>query len=355
MLSAGGMKVARLAMVIPFGVLAACAGGVVDAPAPREPLPIPAATSASSAPSSGSASPPGTVVLLVSANGENKCIELRRSPATGVASKVTGGVSLTMGAACRPTTLTLTLEKNDDAELLRSAQLRRMAAVHLPGERNRPAEVTESCVVKDSAFRPYASNEACEAARAVSAAASFADGCALRLLDRAFAPDPSDARLVRADDAALTRAMKENGNLFVVTGKARECVAWAFEHGSGDAFHGSLVRRFTRKHGKEEVSLRRNYAYDPACKALGLFDYFATVSVVRGDRPGDLVGGGQQRAQVDVCKVTGVLERANADAIDVGDHTLFLTEAACNAAARASAAHPAKGAASPYVADDEGC
>lgn len=101
--------------------------------------------------------------------------------------------------------------------------------------------------------------------------------------------------------------------------------------------------------------MRRNYAYDPACKAFGLFDYFAAVSVVRGDHPGDVVGGGQQRARVDACKVTGLLERANADAVDVGDRTLFLTEAACKAAARAPAAHPAKGAASPYVADDEGC
>ncbi|NOU31271.1 MAG: hypothetical protein HOO96_25520 [Polyangiaceae bacterium] len=336
-------------MVIPFGLLAACAGGAVDAPRPREPLPIPPPTATSA--TAIDRSSPTSVVLLVSANGENKCVELLRSPATDVTSKVT----LATGSACRPATLTLSLEKKDDAELLRSVQLRRVTAAYLPGERGRPGEIAETCTVVDPTLRPYPSLEVCETARAGAPSLSVGDSCVQRTVDRAFAPDQTEPRLARLDEAALMRAMKENGNLFVITGKARQCATWTFEHGSTDAFHGSLVRRFTRKQGKEDVRLRRSYAYDPACKAFGFFDYFATMSVVRGGRPGDVVGGGQQRAQVDACKVTGLLERANDDAIDVGDRTLFLTEAACKAAARAPAARSVKGAASPYVADDEDC
>jgi hypothetical protein len=351
-LSAGGMKVARLAMVIPFGLLAACAGGAVDAPRPREPLPIPSATSAVDAsiplPALSSAVAtvaPNSVVLLVTANNQRKCVELVRSPATEATSPVTlshRSASLTAGTACRPATLSLALEKDGDAELLSSAQLR-VTPVRLPGAMGRPAEVTEMCPAVERTLRPYPSAEACEAARVGEGAPSVSDRCVQGFVDRAFAPDP---RLDRLHDAALVRAMRESGNLFVITGKVRQCLAWTFHHGSTDDFHGHLQRRFTRKQGKEDVTWGRSYAYDPTCKAFGLSGYSVAVSTK---------AGGNGSATSDTCKVTGLLERANADAIDVGDRTLFLTEAACTAAARAPASRPTKGAASPYVADDEGC
>ncbi len=337
------MNVAWLTVATPLGivVLAACGAG-----APRDPLP-PLSVASASAPAASLASsassaallpppPPSSVIVLVSAGGEKKCVELARTKAEGAPTTLT----LTAGTSCRPATLALVLEKSGDAEVLRSAQLH-VAPVHLPNAMGRGGGITESCAVTDPTLATYASNEACETARAGAAPPSLADGCAQGLLDRAYAQDP---RLARADDAALLRAMQESGNLFVITGKSRQCMRWTFERGKVDAFHGGLVRRFAQRKGKEQVVWSRSYAYDPSCKALGLSGYGVTVSSA---------AGGHGHGSSDRCSVIGVLERASSDAIDVGDRTLFLTEGACKAAARAPA--PKKGAASPYVADDEGC
>ncbi len=310
--------------------------GACGSPAPPPVVAKPAATARGPAPAStastasGEPGPGRSAVLLVTVNGEKRCVAFTREQAPDAASTL----SLVAGDACRPATMRLTVEPGADGAVARGASLTH-AYPRVPGVVPAAPLRPQMCGGSDAALREYPSMEACEG----GASPSFANACLQVMVEAAFQVDP---RLARVDDRPLQAAMRGGGSLYMPTGKARTCAAWTFEPSDADPLRGAVRRHFTRN--QVTVDLLRSYAYDAACKSFA----FTSFSVAEHSSTGGVGHGGGGN-----CKVKGLVEDADGDRVVVGDLELFLTEAACKASVARSSTK--KGGTRAYVAEDDGC